>query len=418
MDRTSFSVSEQKIETSDRANTIGFGLTFISKGRKVFVSSSDFSIPSIKEAVDKANQLSKFAEEDPFNDIAPRSGRIMEYDLLDRTIGDIPLEKKIEYAMQIEKFSMEYDKRIKKASGIWYDERIEERVIANSNGVFGYYTISNINLGASILAESGGEKQEGEYGVEVHFYKRLPKAQEIAKKASSMAINLIGGQKVKSTNVPVVFDSNVSWTIFRFGIFEGAKGLNILEKTSYLEGKLDKKIASHLITLIDDGTMGEGVKTAPFDDEGVKTRRNVIVEDGILKMYLYDVYSARKCKAESTGNAYRGSYKDVPQLVPRNLYLVKGKTTPREIISEVKDGFFVINTIGFGIDSVTGIYSIGAAGRWIKDGKLTEPVSGITIASSLDQLLMSIDAVGNDLEFRHENSAPTFRVSNMTVSGI
>jgi PmbA protein len=417
-DKTSLSVSELKVENSDRAETIGFGLSFINKGRKVFVNSSDFSVPAIKEAVDKASQLSKYVEEDPYQDVAPKKGRLNDYILLDRTLENIPLQKKIDYLIEIEKLAMQYDKKIKKATGVGYEESIEERVIANSNGVFGYYNISDIQVGASILAESDGEKQEGDFGQRVHFYKKLPEPSLIAQKAASTALNLIGGQKVKSANVPVVFDSNVSWTIFRYGIFEGAKGLNIFDKSSYLEDRLGKKIAADIVTVIDDGTMQDGIRTAPFDDEGVKTQRNIIVENGVLKMYLYDLYSAKKCKAESTGNAFRGMYRDLPQLEPRNLFLVKGKKSPEELISEVKDGFWVKNTIGFGIDSVTGMYSIGAAGRWIKDGKLTQPVSGVTIANTLDGLLMGIDSIGNDLEFRYENSAPTFRVSNMTVSGI
>ena len=416
-DKTSIWISELKIEGQKRASTIGYGLHFISKGRKVFVNSSDFSLPSIRETVDKASQLVKYVEEDQFNDIAQKRGRSRSYELFDYTLQSIPLKQKIDYAMDIERNAIRYDKKIKKASWIAYAESIEERVIANTNGVFGYYKSSNIDVHSSILAEVRGEKQEGEHGLKVHFYRDLPPAEEIASRASFMALSLIGGSKVKSTMVPVVFDPNAGWLIFRFGVFEGAKGLRIQNKTSYLQGRLEEKIASDLVTLIDDGTLAGGVRTAPFDDEGVKTRRNVIVERGVLKMYLYDVYSAGKGKAKPTGNVFRRGYRDTPSIDSRNLYLVKGKSTPRKIISEVKNGFWVKNTIGFGIDSVSGTYSIGAAGRWIRNGKLAEPVSGVTIASTLDALLMGVEEVGNDLEFRYENSTPTFRVSNMTVSG-
>jgi len=415
--QTSFVISEQKLEHSNRANTIGFGLNFISKGRKVFVNSSDLAVPSIKEVIDKAEQLVRYAEEDPYNDVALRKGRLRSYSLLDLKLEFLPLEEKINYAKMIEKRALEYDSRIKKASWIGYDERVEERVIANTNNVFGYFTRSNISLNVSILAEYKGERIEGEDGIRVHFFRDLPSPRKVADRASFMAVSLLGGRQVESAEVPVVFDPTAGWTIFRFGVFEGAKGSSILRKSSYLYGRIGDRIASSLVTLIDDGTLPKGVRTAPFDDEGVKTRRNVIVENGILKMYVYDVYSARKAKTAPTGNAFRGSYRESPRIDTRNLYLMKGKKTPRQIISEVKNGFWVKNTIGFGIDSVTGSYSIGAAGRWIRNGKLAEPIAGVTIASSLDNLLMGIDAVGDDLEFRYENSTPTFRVANMTVSG-
>lgn len=415
--QTSMSVSELKLEYSNQANTIGYGLTFINKGKKVFVDSSDFSISSIRDVINRAKHLSKYVEEDPYNDIAKRKGRLNDYALFDPLLVKIPLEKKIYYLKQIEKNALKYDKRIKKASWIGYHENIEDRVIANTNGVFGYYKTSNIQLWANVLAESNGEKQEGEYGQKTHFFKKLTDPLDVANKASSMALILIGGTRVPSTNVPVVFDPYASWSLLRFGIFEAVIGLNILQKSSFLAGRLGDKIASELVTIIDDGTMPGGVATAPFDDEGVKTQKNIIVDKGVLKMFLYNIYSANKAKTQPTGNASRDSYKEMPRLKSRNLYLAKGSSTPEQIISKVKNGFWVKNTIGFGVDSVTGSYSIGAAGRWIKNGKLGKPVSGVTIASSLDDLLMGIDAVGNDLEFRFETAAPTFRVSNMTVSG-
>jgi PmbA protein len=201
-------------------------------------------------------------------------------------------------------------------------------------------------------------------------------------------------------------------------LFEAVKGLHVIRKFSYLTGMLGQRVASSNVTIIDDGTIEGGAGTAPFDDQGVKTAKNVIVESGILKMYIYDVYSAKMAGAKPTGNALRESYKDQPEVNPRNLYMVRGQNSPESIIQAVVNGFWVQNTIGFGVDSISGTYSIGAAGRWIREGRLAEPVSGVTIASSLNDLFNGIDAVGNDLEFRYETAVPTFRVKEMTVSGV
>jgi PmbA protein len=415
---TSFSVSEMKVEFSNRAKSQGYGLSFIKNNRRVFVNSSDFKVTSIKETIDKASELVKFAEEDPFIEIAQKGFRLRSYDILDHGLEKIPLETKIAYAMDVEKDALKYDKRIKKASSVSYNETIQEKAIANTNGVFGYYPCSLVKMEAGVLAIQGEERQEGDFGMKKHFYKDLYPASEIAKRACFMAISLIGGKSVKTTKVPIIFDPSTGWSIMRYGIFEAVNANNILKNSSYFVDRIGKKVASDLVTIIDDGTMPEGVSTAPFDDEGTQTRKNVIIENGILKMYVYDLYSAKKGKAQPTGNASRESYRDTPHLEPRNLYMVKGDKTPQELISEVKNGFWVKNTIGFGVDAVTGSYSIGAAGRWIKDGKLTEAVSGVTIACSLDELLTGIDRIGNDLEFNYENASPTFRVSSMTVSGL
>jgi len=415
---TVITVSGGQVEQANIATIRGFGLKFLKKGKKVFIDSSDFSVKSIEETIARASQLIAYADEDPYNTIAPMSQTKNAMNLNDTTLKDLAFEQKVDYLKQIEKEALAFDARIEKATGVGYNENLDTVLIANTNGLLWTYPCSNIEIETSIMAKVGDDRQEGEAGRKVHFFKDLPKPGVIAAEACSVALELIGGKPVNTQQATVVFDPRASWSIIRYGIFEAVKGDHILQQSSYLCGKLGHKIASPLVTIIDDGTMPGGVKTVPCDDEGTPTERKTIIDRGVLKMYVYDLYAANKAGQKPTGNAFRRSYRSPCDIHGTNLFMEKGIQTPHDIIAEVKNGFLVKNTIGFGVDSVTGVYSMGASGRWIQNGKLLGPVSGVTIASSLEEILLGIDAVGNDLVFHYETATPTIRVKTMTISGI
>jgi PmbA protein len=183
-----------------------------------------------------------------------------------------------------------------------------------------------------------------------------------------------------------------------------------------LAGRLDTQIASELVTVIADGTIPAALGSRPFDGEGLPTTKKTVVEKGRLKSYLLDTYSGKKLGMASTGNASR-SVGDPPGVAPSNFYLVSGRHAPDEIIRSVKQGFYVTELIGFGINMVTGDYSRGAAGLWIENGELTYPVEEVTIAGNLKEMLQNIEMVGNDLEMRGRIAAPTLKISQMTIAG-
>ncbi|MBN2384750.1 TldD/PmbA family protein [bacterium] len=415
---TVIGMSESRLEEANVATTRGFGLKFIRKNRLVFIDSSDFSPASVRATIDRAAQLVALADEDPYVTIAPAMSVKRLVDLNDPTLLELDFDQKVAYLHKIDRAILEYDPKIEKASGISYQESISEIVIANTNGLLCSYPISRLEIEAGAMAHVGNERQEGDASRTVHFFRDLPKPVDLAREAAAMAVELIGGKPVETQQVPVVFDANATWSIIRYGIFEAIKGDRILQKSSYLDGRLGQCIASPLVTIIDDGTMIGGIKSVPCDDEGTPTERKILVDKGILKQYVYDLSSAKRAGTQPTGNAFRRSYRNPAEIHSTNLYLEKGDLEPKQIIAAVPNGLWVRNTIGFGVDSITGTYSMGAAGRWIKDGVLTSPVSGVTIAASLDEILLGIEAVGNDLIFRHETASPTFRVKAMTVSGI
>jgi len=225
----------------------------------------------------------------------------------------------------------------------------------------------------------------------------------------------LGSRKIKTTRVPVVFDPDMAASLLR-SLAGAAAGPSLYKGASFLLGKLGERIASPLVTIRDDGTMVAAMGSKPFDGEGLPTNRKCLVEDGVLRTYLLDSYSARKLKLQPTGNAAR-SVGDSPSVSPTNLYLEPGPHSPQEIIGTIKQGLYVTELIGFGVNGVTGDYSRGAGGLWIEDGELTYPVQEVTIAGNLKDMFQSIEMIGNDLLWRSSVVSPTLKITEMMIAG-
>jgi PmbA protein len=225
----------------------------------------------------------------------------------------------------------------------------------------------------------------------------------------------LGSQKPETQNVPVVFDPQVGNDFLNI-ISSVILGTAIYRKQSFLLDMLNEKVAIDGLTLIDDGLMKDGIGSRLFDDEGLASRTNVVIDKGVLRSYLLDTYSARKLNMKSTGNASRGLGSN-PSPAVSNFYMKKGQYSPEEIIKSVKNGLYLTSVHWTGINYITGDYSRGAEGIWIKDGKLEQPVQEFTVASNMKEMMKNIEMIGNDLEFRGAVNAPTFKIKEMTISG-
>ena len=215
--------------------------------------------------------------------------------------------------------------------------------------------------------------------------------------------------------VPVVFDQETAGSLLA-NFCSAVSGYGLYKRASFLLDRLDHQVASDFITIFDDGRMTGGLGSRPFDGEGLATRKNTIVDRGVLKSYLLDTYSGRKLGLASTGNASR-SVGESPSVGPTNFYLAPGAKSPEEIIGSVKSGLYVTELIGFGINMVTGDYSRGACGFWIEKGELAYPVEEITIAGNLKQMFKEIELIGSDLVFRGRIASPTVKIAEMMVAG-
>jgi PmbA protein len=402
--------------TKAREKRLGLRV-FIGK-RSATTSTSDFTRESLERLVADTCTLARAVVEDDVSglpDAAQMATEQPSLDLYDETVLDT--ETQIDWARRGEAAAFAADPRVTNSEGAGFDSSSGRVVLANSHGFLGSYTSSNFSLSVSPIAtesETGTMQRDAWYEVQRKFA-RLASAESIGQEAARRAVRRLGARKVATKRVPVVFDQETAGSLLA-NLCSAVSGYGLYKRASFLLDKLGKTIASDLMTLYDDGLMVGGLGSRPFDGEGLATRKNTIVERGVLKSYLLDTYSGKKLGLPSTGNASR-SVGESPSVGPTNFYLVPGLKGPQEIIGSVKEGLYVTELIGFGVNMVTGDYSRGACGFWIENGELAYPVEEITIAGNLKQMFKDIEIVGSDLVFRGRIASPTLKISELMVAG-
>ncbi len=331
-------------------------------------------------------------------------------------VYSLPGEERISYARRAEKAALDSDPRIKNSEGGSFDAATGHKIMANSHGFVGEYRRSYCSISAVPIAQTddGGMQRDYWFSVSRNL-KQLESPEQVGRIAAQRTLRRLGGRKVKTARVPVVFDPLVANSILGH-IFEGVEGDSVYRGASFLAGKLGQKIAADQVTVIDDGTIKGGFGTSPFDGEGVPTRRTLVIENGVLKSYLLNTYTAKKLGLQTTANASRG-LAGTPGIGPGNYFLQPGTKTPQQIISEIKEGLYVTEFLGHGANLVTGDYSRGASGLWISGGELTYPVEEITVAGNLKEMFFNISEIANDLEFRGAIASPTIRIDGLLVGG-
>jgi PmbA protein len=387
--------------------------------RTASTHSSDFSRAGLDRMVRSALELSRITSEDPFAGIpeASQLGSLSgDLDLYYADVYSLPGEERIAYARRAEKAALDVDPRLKNSDGGSFDAATGHKVLANSHGFVGEYRRSYCSVAAVPIAQAeNGAMQRDYWYSTARSLSKLESPEHVGKIAAERTLRRLGARKVKTAHVPVIFDPLVATSILEH-IFEGVNGDSVYRGASFLAGKLGEKIASESVNIIDDGTIVGGFGTSPFDGEGIPTRRTVVVENGVLKSYLLNTYTAKKLGLQTTANASRG-LAGTPGIGPGNYFLQAGTKTPKQIIGEIKDGLYVTEFLGHGANLVTGDYSRGASGLWISGGELTFPVEEITVAGNLKEMFLNISEVANDLEFRGSVASPTLRIDGLTVGG-
>ena len=421
MDGSEFStvVRLGEVETLKESGSKAIGVRVFFGKRAASTYSSDLTPDGIRQLVDSALALAQVTSEDPFAGIPEPSqlGKLEgDLELYSDDVYSLSNADRIEYARRAEKAALETDPRIVNSEGGSFDAAIGYKVLANSHGFIGDYWRSYCSLSAVPIAQVEGSPMQRDYWYSVAItLKKLQSPEEIGKIAAQRTLRRLGARKVKTARVPIVFERTVAGALISH-IFEAVNGDSIYRGASFLTGKLNQKIAGDNINVIDDGTMRGGFGTSPFDSEGVPSRKTVVVENGMLKSYLLNTYTAKKLNLQTTGNASRG-LAGTPGIGPGNFFLQPGTKTAEEIIAGIKEGLFVTEFLGFGVNLVTGDFSRGASGLWIQNGELTFPVEEITVAGNLKDMLFNIAEIGNDLEFRSSIASPTLRIDGMTVAG-
>jgi PmbA protein len=300
--------------------------------------------------------------------------------------------------------------------------------MVNSRGFQGEYRRSYCGFSVSPVAQQDAAMQRDYWYSSARSAKLLESPEAIGEEAARRALRRLGARRVPTQQCPVVFAPEIARSLMG-NLLNAADGDAIYRNASMFAGKLGEQVAGENITMIDDGTMvfdhvlpnGENLRTggfgtAPFDGDGLPTRRTVIIERGVLKNLMLNTYTGRKLNLPSTGKASRG-LAGTPGIGGGNYFLEPGTLTPEQIIADVPNGLYVVQTMGFGVNLVTGDYSQGASGLWIENGELAYPVEEITIAGNLKEMFRNVSAIGNDLEFRSSGAVPTVRIEGMTVAG-
>lgn len=394
------------------------GLRIFVGYRQAMSATSDLADASLDGLIEDTLAMARVTADDPDAGLPEREE--FRLDLPDLGLWepepvDLTLDRRIDLARETEAAALSSDARLTNSDGAEFGSSSSRILFANSHGFRGEYAGATYGLSVvPIAAENGSMQRDHWYSVKRRFA-LLDSPESIGKEAARRTLRRLGARRVKTQRVPVVFDPEVSAGLI--GQLAGAvSGYAIYKGASFLVDRLGEAIAAPGVTIVDDGTIPAGLGSKPFDGEGLPTRRTVVVENGVLKSYLLDTYSARKLKLHSTGNATRGPA-DAPTVSPTNFYLEAGAVSPEEIVREIPDGFYVTELIGFGVNLVNGDYSRGAVGLWISGGELAFPVEEVTIAGNLKEMLGSITRIGNDLVFRGRIAAPTIRIDGLTVAG-
>jgi PmbA protein len=408
-----------EVETLKEAGSRALGLRVFFGHRVGSTFSTDFSPEGLQQMLDGALALARVTSEDPnaglpqVDELGSLEG---DLDLFHEDVYSLPTTERIEWARRAERAAMSADPRINNSDGASFDAAAGRMVLANSYGFVGDYRRSFCAVGAAPIAQAvDGTMQRDAWSSSARTLSKLESPEEVGRKAAARTLRRLGARKVKTARVPVIFDQITAQALLEH-IFEAVNGDSIYRSASFLAGKLGERIAGENITVVDDGTTRGGFGTSPFDGEGVPSRRTVVIENGVLKSYLLNTYTARKLGLKTTGNAARGLTGN-PGIGCGNFFLQPGSRTPQEMIKDVAEGLYVTDFLGFGVNLVTGDFSRGASGLWISGGELAYPVEEITVAGNLKDMLLNVAEIGNDLEFRGSIASPTLRIEGLTVAG-
>jgi len=406
-------VREGAVEESERSEGDDVGLRAFVGRRQAVVSTNDVNA-DVAELAQRAVAMAKAAPEDPFAGLADpaRLARdVPDLDLLDPDLPTVALLE--ERAQRAERAGLAV-KGVTKSGGASASAGIGGMVLVTSHGFRGAYLSSGQSVSMTAIAGEGtAMERDYDYSSTLHGADLDP-PEKVGRTAGERTVERLNPRKVKSKRVPVVFDRRIAGSLVSH-LASAINGAAVARKTSFLKDRLGQRLFRPGIQVLDDPLRRRGLRSRPFDAEGVATRRLAVVEDGVLASWILDSATARELGFASTGHAQRG-VSSTPAPGPSNLHLAAGSDTPEALMADIAEGFYVTDLIGVGVNQVTGDYSRGASGFWIENGKRSYPVSEVTIAGNLIEMFQTL-LPANDLEFRFGTNAPSVRVEGLTVAG-
>ncbi len=397
-----------------------------SRGRSLYVrtfvgtrhstlATTDLSRDGVAALAQRAVAAAAFVAEDPHAGLADpvASDGVCDHDLgtVELDVAARADEEKIDEALAMERAVREADVRIANSDGSRVRETLVSWALANTRGFRGVAQGTQVARTAAPVALDGATKRIGHYGTAARGWNTAESAQAVALHAVHRALALLGARKPATMRVPVIFERDVAAAVLS-DVFSAISAANVVLGNSWLADRIGESIGNERVTLVDDGRLRGGLGTSPFDGEGTPTRETVVMDGGVLRTYLSDVYWGRRLGIASTGNASGGG-----NVGANNFYLTPGSGTLDDLVATTERGVLVLNTIGFATELASGTYSRGARGIYIEDGAPQYAIDEFTIASTFGEMLAGIDGVAGDLRFDGTIVSPSFRVAEMTISG-
>jgi PmbA protein len=417
---TSILVDRGQVEKLSRAGSKGLGVRVIQDGRVGYAFTSDFSPTSITQTTEMAIALAAVADADEHRAL-PDPQPLSEEDLqlYDPAVENTSVDAKVALAKQLEQAALDADPRVAMTNRASYFDTVASVYLANTKGFVGEYT--KTFAGGFVMAIAvDGEERATAMGVRVGTRLADVDPDIIGREAGERAARLLGGKPVPTQEATVVY-SPIAASMLLSALSRALTAEAMQRNRSFLQGQIGQDVGSDVLTILDNGRLPGGMATRPFDDEGVPTSATRLIDEGVLQAVLHDSYTAHRDGSANTGNASRGSHRQLPGLAPSNIYIQPGPQTPDEIIAGVDRGLYVVNVMNTAaINPTSGDYSVSAQGFWIEDGQMQQPVNNVTIALPLDRWLKNVRAVGNDLVFLPFGGAvgsPTLRVDGIMIGG-
>ena len=417
--RTQVRVRGGEVESLTFADSRGVGVRLITGNRVGYAYAADPAEEDIDELVQSARASAGFAEPDEGNSLPLLLASDRMPEIFRETTTGVETERKVALALDLERTSVSVHPEVRKVESAGYGDSVSRVVLASTSGGPLEYARTDSWVTVSTLAERDGETRTG---FSVALAREIDELdwEAAAREAALHAARLLGATKPRTERTAVIFDPVAAASFL--GVLAGALSAeSVLKGRSLFAGRTGQEVAAAVVTLVDDGRMLEGPAVAPCDDEGVPTMRTPLIEDGALRGFLHNTYTAVKAGERSTGNAGRGGYRTVPGVSPSNLYLVPGTASPDELLAQAGRGVYVQEVTGLhsGGNPISGEFSVGATGLRVEDGAFSGALREMTIASTLLDVLRSVVALGDDLRFPLGGGlgAPTVLVSEMTVGG-
>ena len=406
-----------EIETLKEENEKGAGIRIINDKKLGFSYTSSLLEADLSRAIESAFVFSKFTTENPHYTLMKEDLPPTPVNIFDPQIPELGIDEMISYARRIEEAARKYDERIKDFRTITVEKGYGDIAILNTYGIFREYSFTFIYFLVELISEEGNEREMGFEIAASPFLTHLS-PEDVGIQAAYKAISKLGGKIYNTGKFPVVFNPEAEAELLS-ALFPAFSGENVMKGKSIYRDMIGEKIASDIVTLVNDGTLANGLSTSPFDDEGIPTKRVEVISKGVLGSYLHNLYSATFFNTESTGSGFRANIKNLPGIRPSNLHILPGNVGPKDIISNLSLGIYVTSVIGaHTINPVSGDFSVGITGNLIEKGEITYPVKGMTIAGNIRDLLKGVKLVANDLKFFPQGvGGSTVLVEGLSIGG-